>query len=85
MLMGSVRCNWVKGVSGITRRRASFKLTCLITVELHGTIVYLRHGLNLNMISVHVLLPLASYVARNVLGEKLCKVLAVLRLLGDSH
>ena len=69
-------------MSGMTRRRASFELTSLITVELHGAIVYLRHGLNLNMISVHVLLPLASYVARNVLREKLGKVLAVLGLIG---
>lgn len=65
----------------MTRRRAPFKLTCLITVQLHWTIVYFRHGLNLNVIPVHVLLPLARYVARNVLRKKLRKVLSVLGLI----
>lgn len=55
-------------------------LTRLVTVQLDGTIVNLGHGLDLNVVTVHVLFSLPRNVTGNVLGHKLCEIFPVLGL-----
>lgn len=55
-------------------------LTRLVTVQLDWAVVDLRHSLDLNVVAVHVLLPLPRYVSGNVLCHELGKVFPVLGL-----
>lgn len=60
-----------------------------IAIKLHGPVVHLRHGLNFDVVTMKMVLPLPIHVVGDVFGDELRKILPVLvdvvtRLLADD-